>query len=178
MPKHSPKPPILALKVWSNAVQAQFIQVVAHVSLHKFCIQLITIWMPAKFPICECPIFGKIGLEISLDQKILCSVPDFPSKWAFFKTLCSNSLGVFLFLPFLRTEKKKKKGKICWKMTNVKIICIYEFFFPTFCRGLLQIKVQVLPQHLRFFIFHSYCTEDDGINTKWCQCLFGQYLDQ
>lgn len=39
-------------------------------------------------------------------------------------------------------------------------------------------KFRSFPSAWSFFIFHGYSTEDDGTNMKWCQRLFGQYLDQ
>lgn len=51
------------------------------------------------------------------------------------------------------------------------------FFFPTFWTGLLQIKVQVIAQCLRFVIFHPWSPEHDGTNMKRCQLLYGHCLD-
>lgn len=60
------------LKVWSNAVYGQCVQLVSHVSLHKFWIQLTPVWMPVKFPIHKCPKFGKIGNLIRAGFYVLC----------------------------------------------------------------------------------------------------------
>lgn len=107
--------------------------------------------------------------------QMLC--PQLPNKLSVFKYFMVVLLGFWLFYSCLSPEQEE--GERCWKMTNAKItsIYIYFFFFPIFWTELLQIKVQVIAQCVRFVIFHPCIPEDDGTNMKHCQLLYGHYLD-